>query len=109
MEVTGADGVMIGRGAQGNPWIFRRLTHYLATGEELPPPTMQERARVIMRHLDLLLKYKGEYIAMRQARKLVMGYFKGLRGAASLRNDAGKLEPGMGEHRHGEGRFPQPG
>jgi nifR3 family TIM-barrel protein len=86
MEVTGADGVMIGRGAQGNPWIFQRLTHYLATGEELPPPTMQERARVIMRHLDLLLKYKGEYIGPREMRKHATWYTRGLTHGALLRD-----------------------
>ena len=86
LEVTGADGVMIGRGAQGNPWIFQRLTHYLATGEELPPPTMQERARVIMRHLDLLLKYKGEYIGPREMRKHATWYTRGLQRGALLRD-----------------------
>lgn len=86
LEVTGADGVMIGRGAQGNPWIFQRLTHYLATGEELPPPTMQERAQVIMRHLDLLLKYKGEYIGPREMRKHATWYTRGLTHGALLRD-----------------------
>lgn len=86
MEVTGADGVMIGRGAQGNPWIFKRLTHYLATGEELPPPTMQERAQVIMRHLDLLLKYKGDYIGPREMRKHATWYTRGLQHGALLRD-----------------------
>ena len=61
-RVTGCDGVMIGRAAQGNPWIFRQLTHYWQTGERLPGPTMQERAAVLLRHLDLLLKYKGDYV-----------------------------------------------
>ena len=86
LEVTGADGVMIGRGAQGNPWIFKRLTHYLATGEELPPPTMQERAEVIMRHLDLLLKYKGDYIGPREMRKHATWYTRGITHGAVLRD-----------------------
>ncbi len=86
LEVTGADGVMIGRGAQGNPWIFKRMTHYLATGEELPPPTMQERAEVIMRHLDLLLKYKGDYIGPREMRKHATWYTRGITHGAVLRD-----------------------
>lgn len=85
LEVTGADGVMIGRGAQGNPWIFRRLTHFLATGEELPPPTLAERARVLLRHLDLLLQYKGDYIGPREMRKHATWYTRGLKYGALLR------------------------
>lgn len=86
LDTTGADGVMIGRGAQGNPWIFKRLTHYLATGEELPAPTMQERAQVIMRHLDLLLKYKGDYIGPREMRKHATWYTRGIAHGALLRD-----------------------
>ena len=85
LEVTGADGVMIGRGAQGNPWIFRRLTHFLATGEEMPPPTLAERARVLLRHLDLLLQYKGDYIGPREMRKHATWYTRGLKYGAVLR------------------------
>lgn len=85
LAVTGADGVMIGRGAQGNPWIFRRLTHFLATGEELPPPTLAERARVLLRHLDLLLQYKGDYIGPREMRKHATWYTRGLKYGAVLR------------------------
>ena len=85
LEVTGADGVMIGRGAQGNPWIFRRLTHFLATGEELPLPTLAERARVLLRHLDLLLQYKGDYIGPREMRKHATWYTRGLKYGAVLR------------------------
>ena len=86
LEVTGADGVMIGRGAQGNPWIFKRLTHYLRTGEILPQPTMQERAEVIIRHLDLLLKYKGDYIGPREMRKHATWYTRGITHGAILRD-----------------------
>ena len=85
LEVTGADGVMIGRGAQGNPWIFKQLTHFLRTGEVLPKPTMQERAEVIIRHLDLLLKYKGDYIGPREMRKHATWYTRGLKYGAVLR------------------------
>ena len=92
LEVTGADGVMIGRGAQGNPWIFQRLTHFLRTGEELPPPTMQERARVLIRHLDLLLEYKGGYIGPREMRKHATWYTRGITHGAQLRDLFNKAE-----------------
>ena len=85
-EVTGCDGVMIGRAAQGNPWIFRQFTHYLETGERLPGPTMQERAAVIMRHLDLLLKYKGDYVGPREMRKHATWYTRGIVHGAVLRD-----------------------
>ena len=85
LEVTGADAVMIGRGAQGNPWIFPQLIHWLHTGEELPPPTLAERAAVILRHLDLLVGYKGEYIGIREMRKHAAWYTRGLKGSAGLR------------------------
>lgn len=84
--VTGCDGVMIGRAAQGNPWIFRQFTHYLETGERLPGPTMKERAAVILRHLDLLLKYKGDYVGPREMRKHATWYTRGIVHGAILRD-----------------------
>ena len=85
LDITGADAVMIGRGAQGNPWIFPQLIHWLRTGEELPPPTLTERAQVILRHLDLLVHYKGEYVGIREMRKHAAWYTRGLKGSAELR------------------------
>ncbi len=85
LDITGADAVMIGRGAQGNPWIFPQLIHWLHTGEELPPPTLTERAQVILRHLGLLVGYKGEYIGIREMRKHAAWYTRGLKGSAELR------------------------
>ena len=85
-RVTNADGVMIGRAAQGNPWIFKQFTEYLRTGVKLPPPTMKERAEVILRHLDMLLKYKGEYIGAREMRKHATWYTRGQVHGAELRN-----------------------
>ena len=85
LDITGANAVMIGRGAQGNPWIFPQLIHWLRTGEELPPPTLTERAQVILRHLDLLVGYKGEYIGIREMRKHAAWYTRGLKGSAELR------------------------
>ncbi|MFA6850836.1 MAG: tRNA-dihydrouridine synthase, partial [Selenomonadaceae bacterium] len=89
------DGVMIGRAAQGNPWIFRRFTQFLQTGVELPEPTIEERAEVILRHLDMLIRYKGDYIGPREMRKHATWYTKGLRHGAELRgcfNTAEKRE-----------------
>lgn len=92
LDVTHADGVMIGRGAQGNPWIFKQMTHYLKTGETLPGPTMRERADVILRHLDLLLKYKGDYIGPREMRKHATWYTRGIKHGAILRDLFNKAE-----------------
>lgn len=86
LAVTGADAVMIGRAAQGNPWIFRQLAHYMRTGETLPGPTMQERAAVILRHLDLLLQYKGDYAGPREMRKHATWYTRGITHGAVLRD-----------------------
>ena len=83
---THCDGVMIGRAAQGNPWIFREFTEYLRSGTRLPPPTKEERAAMILRHLDLLLACKGDYIGPREMRKHATWYTKGQPGGAALRN-----------------------
>lgn len=85
-DITGADGVMIGRGAQGNPWIFSQLNHYYRTGEELPPPTLNQRADVVMRHLDMLIKFKGDYIGTREMRKHATWYTRGIPGGAMMRD-----------------------
>lgn len=82
---TGCDGIMIGRGAQGNPWIFRQVAHYLATGELLPPPTLSERIDMLLRHLDMLVDHKGEYIGIREMRSHAAWYTKGLPKSAELR------------------------
>ncbi|MGI6091951.1 MAG: tRNA dihydrouridine synthase DusB [Veillonellaceae bacterium] len=83
---TGCDGIMVGRGAQGNPWIFRQIVHYLNTGELLPPPTMNERLALILRHLDMVIEHKGEYIGIREMRKHAAWYTKGLPHSAELRH-----------------------
>ena len=85
LEVTGADGVMVGRAAQGNPWIFRQLTQFLKNGSEIPGPTMEERKEVIVRHLDMLLRFKGDYVGPREMRKHATWYTKGIPGSAELR------------------------
>ena len=86
LAVTKADGVMIGRAAQGNPWIINRLLRYFLTGDKLPPPTVNERASVMLRHLDKIVFYKGESIGVREMRAHAAWYTKGLTGGSELRN-----------------------
>lgn len=88
LEHTGCDAIMVGRGAQGNPWIFKRILHYLETGELLPEPMAEERVEKALRHSQMLIAYKGEYVGIREMRKHMAWYMKGLPGAAELR---GKL------------------
>lgn len=82
---TGCDGIMVGRGSQGNPWIFRQITHYLATGEMLLPPELDERIDMLLRHLDMLVEHKGEYVGIREMRSHAAWYTKGLHKSAELR------------------------
>ena len=86
LEVTKADGVMIGRAAQGNPFIIGRLLNYLKTGIKNPPPTLAEKVSVMRRHFDKLILLKGESVAIREMRSHAAWYTKGLQGGAELRN-----------------------
>ena len=92
IDQTGCDGVMIGRGSQGNPWIFSRTTHYLETGELLPLPTIEERITTAIRHGKMILDHKGEYIGMRQMRPHLAWYIKGLPRATEMRVAVNKIE-----------------
>lgn len=92
LEQTGCDAVMVGRGALGNPWIFSQINAYLEHGVLLPEPGAAERVRVMLGHIRALCDYKGESHGMREARKHVGWYLKGLRGAAGFRREAGTLE-----------------
>lgn len=83
---TGCDGVMIGRAAQGNPWIFRSFRSFLTTGEATPPPTKVERGALLLRHLDMLIEFKGEYLGAREMRKHATWYTKGVTGGGALRD-----------------------
>ena len=85
LESTGCDGIMVGRGAMGNPWLFRQIVHYLQYREELPPPTAQERIDTAIRHLELMIESKGEHVAVFEMRKHAAWYTKGIRGAARIR------------------------
>lgn len=89
---TGCDGIMIGRGVQGNPWIFREILAYLERGEEIPRPTEEEMRDVILRHAALQLECKGQYIGIREMRKHVSWYTKGYPGSAKLRGEINALE-----------------
>lgn len=90
-DETGCDLVMVGRGAMGNPWLFRRIEHYIKTGELLPEPSPEEKMAVLKKHVELLCKYKGEYVGMREARKHSSWYIKGMRGAAEFRRECGEI------------------
>ena len=92
LEQTGCDLVMVGRAAMGNPWIFREIHAYLTAGTILPPPTLNERMLVMMRHIRAMCEDKGESRAMREARKHAGWYLKGLKNAASFRRDAVQME-----------------
>ena len=92
LDLTGCDGVMIGRGAKGNPWIFSQILHYLETGEVLPGPSVLEIKEMILRHGRLLSEDKGEFTAMREMRKHVAWYTAGLPHSAALRNEINLVE-----------------
>lgn len=83
---TGADGIMIGRAARGRPWIFREIEHYLKTGEKLPGPSLEWIEQLLLRHLQQLYNFYGEYQGVRIARKHIAWYSKGRRDGAEFRN-----------------------
>lgn len=93
MDITGCDLVMIGRATLGNPRIFSQINAYLENPNvKIHTPDLEERLGVMIEHIGKMVEYKGEHMAMLQARKLVVGYFKGMKGAAALRNEAGKIK-----------------
>lgn len=92
MEQTGCDGVMIGRGAQGNPWIFRELLEYERTGQIPKRPSKEQIRKTMLRHARLQIALKGDYLGIREMRKHVAWYTKGLEGSARLRDDINKVE-----------------
>ncbi|UCF75680.1 MAG: tRNA dihydrouridine synthase DusB [Betaproteobacteria bacterium] len=89
---TKADGVMIGRAAQGRPWMFREIEYFLATGERLPAPEVTEIHRILLAHLHDLYEFYGEYTGVRVARKHISWYTKGLAGSAAFRHGMNQLE-----------------
>lgn len=83
---TGCDAIMIGRGAQGNPWIFKRIDHYMKTGQLLDPPSKDEKIDIAIKHMDLAIKEHGEYVAVREMRKHIGWYLKGMKHSARFRD-----------------------
>lgn len=92
LDYTGVDGVMIGRAAQGRPWIFREIDHYLKTGEKLAAPSLIEVRDTLLGHLDTLYDFYGEYTGVRVARKHIAWYSKGTRGGAEFRRQVNQTE-----------------
>jgi tRNA-dihydrouridine synthase B len=92
LRATAADGLMIGRAAQGNPWIFREIDHYLATGEKLAPPPLAEVRETLLAHLENLYAFYGEDSGVRMARKHISWYSKGLRDGAAFRHRINQVE-----------------
>lgn len=91
-EKTNCDAIMIGRGALGNPWIFRRINAYLNECRVLPDVSINEKMVVMLKHIQKIIEYKGEYTAMREARHLAAYYTKGIRGGAALRKEISTFE-----------------
>ena len=92
LQETGCDGIMIGRGAQGNPWLFRQILHWMETGEKEEKPTIEEIKTMILRHARLLEEYKGTYTGIREMRKHVAWYTAGCPGSAKLRAKVNEVE-----------------
>lgn len=90
-QETGVDGIMIGRGSFGNPWIFKRIAHFLETGEKLPQPSNQEKYEIMKKHIELAVKEKGE-IAIKELRKHIAWYTKNLKNSSEFRNEINKIE-----------------
>jgi nifR3 family TIM-barrel protein len=92
LDETGCDGLMVARGAQGNPWLFRRILHYLETGKVLAKPDAHEVKEMILRHAQMQIEEKGEIIGMKEMRKHIGWYTAGLRNSASLRRQSNLVE-----------------
>lgn len=91
-KLTGCDGFMIARGAQGNPWIFKQILYYMETGKEMEKPDFKEMTDMLLRHAGLLLEYKGEYTGIREMRKHASWYTAGYRNSSKLRGKINEVE-----------------
>lgn len=91
-EYTGCDAIMIGRASNGNPWIFRDIINYLDRGEESERPSVDDIKNIILRHLEMLVSFKGEYTAIREMRKHIAWYIKGIPNATNIRNQVNQIE-----------------
>ncbi len=92
LENYKCDALMIARGSRGNPWIFRDINHYLETGEILESPTIKEKITLALRHGKMLIEYKGEYIGIREMRKHIGWYLKGIHGASNIKVEVNKAQ-----------------
>lgn len=90
-QETGVDGIMIGRGAFGNPWIFERIAHFLQTGEKLPEVSNEEKMQIMKEHIELAVKEKGD-IAIKELRKHIAWYTKNLKNSSEFRSEINKIE-----------------
>jgi tRNA-dihydrouridine synthase B len=100
LRFTQADAIMIGRAAQGRPWIFREITHFMTTGEPLPPPAPEEIGRILAGHLDKLYDFYGEYTGVRIARKHIAWYSKGQPDGNRFRQHINQAESADEQQRH---------
>ena len=91
-KATGVDGIMIGRGSFGNPWIFKNIKYYLETGKKLSPPSNEEKLKVIKEHIELAIEEKGEEVAVKELRKHISWYTKNLKNSSEFRNKMNKIE-----------------
>lgn len=92
LEYTGCDAIMIGRASQGNPWIFKRIIKYLENGEILSEPSIKEKFETALNHLKMLIENKGEYVAIREMRKHLGWYIKGMPNSSAMRVNINKIE-----------------
>jgi tRNA-dihydrouridine synthase B len=99
LDYTGADAVMIGRAAQGRPWIFREIAHFLATGETLPAPRVEEARELLLAHLDDHYRFYGDDVGVRSARKHIIWYTRGLAGGESFRERMNAIDDCAGQAR----------
>ncbi len=107
LDYTGADAIMIGRAAQGRPWIFREIAHYLATGEQLAAPSIAEVQKVLLGHLAELYDFYGEYSGCRISRKHIAWYTKGLRSSNEFRQSMYQVESTAEQYKVVEDYFNQ--
>jgi tRNA-dihydrouridine synthase B len=91
-DKTGVDGIMIGRGSLGNPWIFREIKYFLETGKKLEKPTIQERLNVMKKHIELAVADKGENVATHELRKHISWYTKNLKNSSEFRSKVNSVE-----------------
>jgi len=92
LAYTGCDAVMIGRGARGNPWIFKQIREYIENGKAITMPTVLEKREMILKHAKMIIEAKGEYIGIREMRKHFAWYTTGMKHASELRNEVNKIE-----------------